>query len=705
MTASDKGTLSARTFVQLSALLQSVAMLMMVIMLANIKHNYNDVPHTYMIWWGRIDSRTGPSESTWLYIVLRCLMLLHNIWLDLIHAPSFDMFKKDWDALAPADRELEMKKKKATDEQWPPSFSDFEWASLSATVFSKWVEWLPTIVVGIASIETVSKRLPKPGEITDWGQSAALVIAIAGALHWLYVIQSPLNALQDISPSGEYRGPQGYDTELPRYHKDWTPRSPNIGRWNDMLVLNAERGVMKYVRRALKNGANIDHVDIEGKTALSHAIERSKHDRCELFDTAMDHSPRPAVDGTEDAIFTAAKFGSAGTVDGLLKRYPNVRPWQSQDGHTALALAAKAGNDESLESLLNAWTTSPESPSRFEEVNTSKRPLMVALLKHQLPCAKILLDDFIKSRRYDRIPDILFDLDSMGREPLSRYCENMDEQTSFILETLLQRDGHIKGESKTLLHIIAQREDLDPCCTMEPVASLYVSHNYSLDGVDEDGRTALLLTAILLGTENRRPDHISALLRYDADAFKKDHRGRTAFSVLMEADNVKNITGIFKSFHHKEARFMNRLLDNLGSLAPDVYTWLFDRNIISPIHPRLIFETEGFEGYDYFLELVVNRNNRALVKVLTSELKPFGYDRNTGLYNSLTYPFKQEPVDWRALAANILRAVDSWDEFYGKSDTKAYDELRTALEKHDDRVPSTLQVVSEQLKDKLGPSP
>jgi hypothetical protein len=340
MTTSDKGTLSARTFVQLSALLQSVAMLMMVIMLANIKYNYNDVPHTYMIWWGRIDSRTGPSVSTWLYVVLRCLMLLHNIWLDLIHAPSFDMFKKDWDALAPADQELEMKKKKATDEEGPPSFSDFEWATLSATVFSKWVEWLPTVVVGIASIETVSKRLPKPGEITDWGQSAALVIAIAGALHWLYVIQSPLNALQDISLSGEYEGPKGYDTDFPRYHANWTP---NFGRWDDMLVLNADLGSMKYVRRALKHRANVDHVDGKGKTALLYAISHSKHDRCELFDMIMTHYPQPAMKGTEHAIFVAAKSGNAETVDRLLERHPDVRPWQKEEQKKGRLYSISAG--------------------------------------------------------------------------------------------------------------------------------------------------------------------------------------------------------------------------------------------------------------------------------------------------------------------------------------------------------------------------
>jgi hypothetical protein len=695
MTSSDKGTLSARTFVQLSALLQSVAILMMVIMLANVKHNYDDVPHTYMIWWGRIDSHTGPSESTWLYVVLRCLMLLHNIWLDLTHAPSFDKFKKDWDALAPVDQDLEMKK--APDKGEAPSFSDFQWASLSATVFSKWVEWLPTIVVGIASIETVSKRLPKPGEITDWGQSAALVIAIAGALHWLYVVQSPLNALQERSAPGEYKGPKDYGTDFPRYHANW---NPNTGRWDDMLVLNARHGIMRYVRRALRNRANVDHVDGQGKTALWWAIWHSKHDRCELFEIIMGHSPHLAVDGTEHAIFVAAEFGAADTVDGILERHPDVQPWQKQDGYTALAWAAKAGNEESLERLLHAWKTSSESPGHFQENNNSKTPLMVALLEPQWPCAKILLDDLIKSREYDRISDILcdlfFGLESNRRAFLLPGSGKMENQTSFILQHLLEPDGHIKGESKTLLHQLAQGEDIG--CIMPPIASLYVSHKYSLDGVDEDGRTALLLA-----TETRRLDQIDALLRCNADAFKKDHQGRSAFSLLMEVHDVKSITVIFNIPYH-EAKFMNRILDNLGSLTPDVYKWLCNNDIISPIRPHLVFEEDGVEGYEYLLEFAVNRNNKALVKALTSELKPFDYDRSTGLYNPLGRRYRPEPVDWRALAADILRAVKSWDDFFGRSDTKAYDELRTALEEHDDGVPSKLEVVKKQLQNKLGPS-
>jgi hypothetical protein len=411
----------------------------------------------------------------------------------------------------------------------------------------------------------------------------------------------------------------------------------------------------------------------------------------------MGYSPRPAMEGTEDAIFVAAKFGSADTVDELLERHPDVRPWQQRDGYTALALAAEAGNEESLKRLLNAWTTSPGSPSHFQEDNNSKTPLMVALLKPQWPCAMILLDDLTKSREYDRISDILSDLDGMGPEPFLHYSGKMEEQTSFILKNLLEPDGHIKGESKTLLHIIAQREDKDLFCIIHMIASLYVSNEYSLDVVDEDGRTALLLA-----TETCRTHQVRSLLQCGADAFKEDLRGCTAFALLMETKDLESINIIFK-ISHSEAQSMNKILDNLGSLTPDVFTWLFNKDVISPIHPHLVVETWRVKGHKYLLEFAVNRNNKALVKVLTSELKPFGYDRETGLYEPLT--FLQRPVDWRALAANILGAVDSWDEFCGRSDTKAYAELRTALEKHDDRVPSTLEVVRKQLQDKLGPSP
>jgi hypothetical protein len=314
------------------------------------------------------------------------------------------------------------------------------------------------------------------------------------------------------------------------------------------------------------------------------------------------------VKGTEDAIFVAAEFGAADTVDELLERHPDVRPWQKQNDYTALAWAAKAGNEESLERLLRAWKTSSESPGHFQENNNNKTPLMVALLEPQWPCAKILLDDLVKSREYDRISEILVDLffglESIRSESLLRGSGKMEKQTSFIFQNLLEPDGHIKGESTTLLHIIAQGED--PWCIMQPIASLYVFHKYSLDGVDEDGRTALLLA-----TETRRLDHIDALLQCDADAFKKDRQGRSAFSLLMEVNDVNSITGIFKICH--EAKFMNRILDNLGSLTPDVYKWLCSNDIISPIRPHLVFEEDGVEGYEYLLEFAVNRNNKALV--------------------------------------------------------------------------------------------
>ena len=217
MTSSDKSTLAARSFVRLAAINQLVAMLMMVLMLSGIQHIYQNDDHTYIVLWRLIDSRNGPSASTWVYITIRCLMLCHGIWLDFCHTSEFDKLKKDWDALAPGDQDYEKGQNDMAKE------SQYPWARLRTTVFSKWIELLPTVLVGIASVETLSRRLPKPGAITDWSQSAALVLAIAGGLHWVYVLKRAFDALLGQPTGTGTRLLLKYAVNYPRYHHDWDP--------------------------------------------------------------------------------------------------------------------------------------------------------------------------------------------------------------------------------------------------------------------------------------------------------------------------------------------------------------------------------------------------------------------------------------------------------------------------------------------------
>lgn len=179
MTNSAKDTLAARKFIFASALNQLVAYGNIIAMLARIRHNYKGLDCTFLVWWSRIDSCTGRSRQVWMYIAIRGLILLHGIWLDWCHASSFDHIEKDWTELAPADQDTDDDK---------GEISKYPYASLPGTVFSKWVDWLPSAVVAIASLEVIVARLPPDANIADWGQSAALVLAIAGAIHWLYVL-------------------------------------------------------------------------------------------------------------------------------------------------------------------------------------------------------------------------------------------------------------------------------------------------------------------------------------------------------------------------------------------------------------------------------------------------------------------------------------------------------------------------------------
>jgi hypothetical protein len=163
-----------------------------------------------------------------------------------------------------------------------------------------------------------------------------------------------------------------------------------------------------------------------------------------------------------------------------------------------LALAAGAGNDQHVKRLLEAWVTSNKKSGRFQEDNNDKTPLMVALFNKQWPCAKVLFDHLIENREYDRILDILLLLRSIG--PVHQLDHGTrpetKDQISFIFQNILEPDGCIKEESTTLLHRAVHRSESD-YHTTEPLAALYSLHQYSPDGVDADGRTALLLATQL----------------------------------------------------------------------------------------------------------------------------------------------------------------------------------------------------------------
>ncbi|PPJ61066.1 hypothetical protein CBER1_07418 [Cercospora berteroae] len=335
MTTSAKDTLAARKFIFASTLNQLVAYGNIIAMLARIRHNYKGLDCTYLVWWSRIDSCTGPSGPVWMYIAIRGLILLHGIWLDWCHTFSFDSIEEDWSEPAPADQDTDDDK---------DEISKYPYASLPGTVFSKWVDWLPSTIVAISRLEVIVARLPPDASITDWGQSAALVLAIAGAIHWFYVLTWQVGRKL-------WKGRETRALNFPRYHKDWNPSITGTG---DDLIRPSKAGDLKKIRRALKHDAKIDYVDPNGRmTALLYAVQRDHVDLVRELMSA-NYKASPSVPQTRPALLFAVESGSKKTLR-FFTDTKNLSLSELDNDRDAIWFAARYGRLQTIELLIEAW--------------------------------------------------------------------------------------------------------------------------------------------------------------------------------------------------------------------------------------------------------------------------------------------------------------------------------------------------------------
>ncbi|CAK1365380.1 unnamed protein product [Cercospora beticola] len=335
MTTSAKDTLAARKFIFASTLNQLVAYGNIIAMLARIRHNYKGLDCTHLVWWSRIDSCTGPSEPVWMHIAIRGLILLHGIWLDWCHTFSFDSIEEDWSEPAPADQDTDDDK---------GEISKYPYASLPGTVFSKWVDWLNSTIVAISSLEVIVARLPPDASITDWGQSAALVLAIAGAIHWFYVLTWQVGRKL-------WKGRETRALNFPRYHKDWNPSITGTG---DDLIRASKAGDLKKIRRALKHDAKINYVDPNGRmTALLYAVQRDHVDLVRELMSA-NYKASPSVPQTRPALLFAVESGSKKTLR-FFTGTKNLSLSELDNDRDAIWFATRYGRLQTIELLIEAW--------------------------------------------------------------------------------------------------------------------------------------------------------------------------------------------------------------------------------------------------------------------------------------------------------------------------------------------------------------
>jgi hypothetical protein len=206
MTLSDKIALASRLYTYISSGIQLVSLALMMVALS-WKTNTSittDCCDT-MNRWGTTSSCGRLSATTIHYLAARVITSLHGTLLAVRQTSGFDNTKKVHDGRRPLyskdkhsgldevnkvhaardplgtkDKQSGMDEAKRRDDR-----SGFE--RLLASAFSSCWAKMPNIRVSCASLLHLLRHA-NAGEITEGGQSAAVMTACAGVLHWLYFL-------------------------------------------------------------------------------------------------------------------------------------------------------------------------------------------------------------------------------------------------------------------------------------------------------------------------------------------------------------------------------------------------------------------------------------------------------------------------------------------------------------------------------------
>lgn len=551
MTTSGKETLASRWFVLASALNQIVAATIVVAMLARIRNNYSiSSDHCALInWWGRIDSCTGPSASTWLYIAVRWCITYHGLWLDWRHSQTFHIMEKEWRLLANGDQETD--KQKSEYDQ-----TEYQYMRLRATVFSKWLEFIPSILVGMAGIETLVRRVPLDSLITDWGQSAALALAIAGGIHWAYVIYQVL--LELLEP--DYRKLRSVNYS--RYHRDSHPKEEDL----DVKFIEAARtGDAKAVRRLLQQNADVDTIDDDKMTALLYAV---KLDNLDLVIELMSAKPpaNPTRADVTPAVSFAAEKGSMQvlqyfipkaaaesssslqptqrvrqlfvrnlTMVFLSKKRAQLNPYQSDlKGRSLLWLAAVNGHREVVEHICAVWKQDAIYAAFLTTDQSTKRNLLWKMATHN---KHNLLEDFI----------LKVCPEDIQVQTLREALDDRYDSASAISSLLRCGAGRLEidEEGSTVLHQLCRDGLVEPW-NFSSFLDPHLVSGLPTDVFDKKHRTPLLVH--IAGHDDQNEDqyhYVAELCSMGANPFEQDFDGETPFSLAIKKKNVIAIEAFF----------------------------------------------------------------------------------------------------------------------------------------------------------------
>ena len=328
----------------------------------------------------------------------------------------------------------------------------------------------------------------------------------------------------------------------------------NLGQ--TALMIACKNGDNESAKLLIHSGAQVNLQDSEGRTAL---ILASRDDDSGIIDLLLDHAANVDMQDNsgESALLIASKFGNIKVVEMFLYSGAQV-DLQDKNGNSALMIASAHGffgvselllkhgakvdlqNNEGRTALIRASCTH-ENKNNIEllinyraevdmQDHSGRSALMTAGKHASVHAVKLLLNRRAQVDLQDKEGKTALSIASDEWE--KRFIDSEGDQNDMDQKTTDQRFREVVG---LLLNKCQENRVLiTECCR---ALDLLLKGSANIDFQDDNGYSALMTAS-----ESGCVPITSRLLDEHADTFLKNREGKTAFDIVLERNNVEQLS-------------------------------------------------------------------------------------------------------------------------------------------------------------------
>ncbi|KAI5365967.1 putative ankyrin repeat-containing domain superfamily [Septoria linicola] len=528
---SDKTTLASRHFVWISITLRSFGIFCIIALVHSIREFQHHRQSYQIYWYGPINASYGASWPVWLVVAMRTISCIHDL-LSLAWKQTFA---------------LDLGRKKAQNNRLYAQYH-----ALPASVLSRHLECWPVIAVDVWTLEMLIRGRDH-GKLSDWGQSAALIIALTSALHWIFVVVNLSCARRRHRTFSRYWPAFAHSIDQPlKQLTFWQSEATGKSKlyWQDQLMEACRRSDANLLSYAMEHLDDMyaSFVDADHNTPRLLCVSRGNIEMAKtLKDVYRVTSTFPL---TSSAVSSAAEHGEAEILRYLLldsaDTSDNPRA-PDRDGNSPLMLACRGGHWQATKILL-------QDSRVFNDnlVQEPNGPLWSAIRSsnpHSTCTAALLLDFleqtqqaghiFVTLVQFNQDGDLegIRKMNDLAGAPSSTVgpdswsalhytatkdnAEVMQEVLHYVPDSLIDL---MNNEGETALSIALQRGHNE-------LALMLLNHPSSADPglIDVDGRSAMSLAC-----DHGHLGLIKLLLQLGVIHNSHDHVGRTPLSYAAE---------------------------------------------------------------------------------------------------------------------------------------------------------------------------